>query len=147
MQEMLELEISFLGFEFEFFATASLKANFPQGYQVFISICCSTCSWCWLLHKVYPFAAFLCFRNIHRNRGFALSQMDQLDDNTFKRIFRVDHRTFDEILETIAPFLDEKNSGKSINSSGSPITKKTWLQLKHWTWLMTWGYQLMTRIK
>jgi hypothetical protein len=109
MQETLELGISFLGFVFDFFATASPKMYFPYGYKVFISICCTACSQCLLLHKVHSFVAFLCFRNIRRNRGFALGQMDQLDDNTFKRMFQVDHRTFDEILEPITPFLDEKN--------------------------------------
>ena len=68
------------------------------------------------------------FRNIRRNRGFALSQMDQLDESTFKRMFRVDRGTFDEILDTISPFL-EKSSNKAINSSGSPISNKTWLAI------------------
>ena len=64
-------------------------------------------------------------RNICRNRGFAIEQMDLLDPSTFKRMFRVDRYTFDEILEKISPFLDEKNDQKAINSSGSPVTNKT----------------------
>jgi hypothetical protein len=64
-------------------------------------------------------------RNICRNRGFAIEQMDRLDPSTFKRMFRVDRYTFDEILEKISPFLDEKNDQKAINSSGSPVTNKT----------------------
>jgi hypothetical protein len=45
-------------------------------------------------------------RNICRNRGFALGQMDRLDDSTFKRMFRVYWSTFDEILVAIEPFSD-----------------------------------------
>jgi hypothetical protein len=51
--------------------------------------------------------------------------MDLLDLSTFKRMFRVDRYTFEEILEKISPFLDEKNDQKAINSSGSPVTNKT----------------------
>jgi len=64
-------------------------------------------------------------RNMCRSRGFAIDQMDHLDANMFKRMFRVDQYTFDEILEAITPFLDEKNAQKAINSSGSPVTNKT----------------------
>jgi len=64
-------------------------------------------------------------RNICRNRGFAIEQMDRLDLSTFKRMFRVDRCTFEEILEKITPFLDEKNDQKAINSSGSAVTNKT----------------------
>lgn len=64
-------------------------------------------------------------RNICRNRGFAIEQMDRLDPSTFKRMFRVDRYTFEEILEKITPFLDEKNDQKAINSSGSAVTNKT----------------------
>ena len=64
-------------------------------------------------------------RNICRNRGFALGQMDRLDDSTFKRMFRVDRSTFDEILVAIEPFLEEKKVEKAINSSGSSISNKT----------------------
>jgi hypothetical protein len=41
--------------------------------------------------------------------------MDQLDDNTFKCMFRVDHPTFNEVLEAITPFLEEKEAKKVIN--------------------------------
>jgi hypothetical protein len=104
------------------------------------------------------------------NRGFALGQMDQLDDTTFKHMFRVGGATFDEILETITPYLDEKKSEKATNSSGSPISNKTRLAITlRWlaggsyidlcfawgvatsifysergiTWPMKWGYQCM----
>ena len=69
--------------------------------------------------------SFCVQRNICRNRGFAIEQMDRLDPSTFKRMFRVDRYTFEEILEKISPFLDEKNDQKAINSSGSPVTNKT----------------------
>ena len=55
--------------------------------------------------------------------------MDRLDDSTFKRMFRVDRPTFDEILEAIPPFLEEKKAEKAINSSGSPISSKTQLAM------------------
>jgi hypothetical protein len=64
-------------------------------------------------------------RNICQNRGFALGQMDRLDKSTFKRMFRADRATFDEILITIEPFLEEKKVEKAINSSSSPISNKT----------------------
>jgi hypothetical protein len=62
-----------------------------------------------------------------RSRGFAIDQMDCLDANMFKRIFRVDPYTFDEILEAVTPFSDERMAQKAINSSGSPVTNKTCL--------------------
>jgi hypothetical protein len=72
-------------------------------------------------------------RNICRNRGFALGQMDRLDDSTFKRMFRVDRSTFDKILVAIEPFLEEKKVEKAINSSGSSISNKTRLAVTlHW---------------
>ena len=72
-------------------------------------------------------------RNVRRNRGFALSQMDCLPDSVFKRIFRVDQGTFDEILAAIEPFLEQKKAEKAINSSGSPDSNRTRLAVAlHW---------------
>lgn len=72
-------------------------------------------------------------RNVCRNRGFALSQMDRLPDSVFKRMFRVDRGTFDEILAAIEPFLEQKKAEKAINSSGSPVSNRTQLAVTlHW---------------
>ena len=68
---------------------------------------------------------FFTYRNHHRNRGFALEQMDRLDDATFKRMFRVDRQTFDEILYMIEPIMVERDAAKATNSSGSQISAKT----------------------
>jgi hypothetical protein len=43
--------------------------------------------------------------NVHRLRGYALEEMDRLSPNVFKRMFRVDRATFDEILERVSPFV------------------------------------------
>ena len=51
--------------------------------------------------------------------------MDRLDNSMFKRMFRVDCATFDEILITIEPFLEQKEMEKAIKSSGSPNRNKT----------------------
>jgi hypothetical protein len=51
--------------------------------------------------------------------------MDRLPNSVFKRMFRVDRATFDEVLETIDPFLEQRKAEKAINSSGSPISNKT----------------------
>jgi hypothetical protein len=55
--------------------------------------------------------------------------MDKLDGNTFKGMFQVDHRPFDKLLDTISPYLDERNSRYVINSSGSGISNKNWLTI------------------
>jgi len=42
--------------------------------------------------------------NRKQNRGFALTEMEQLDPSIFKKMFRVDRSTFDEIVVLISPF-------------------------------------------
>ena len=64
-------------------------------------------------------------RNFHRNRGFAIEEMDRLDPSTFKKMFRVSRSTFDELLDIITPHLDQRNEVKAKNSSGSSISPKT----------------------
>jgi hypothetical protein len=72
-------------------------------------------------------------RNIRRNRGFAIDQMDWLDENTIKQMIRVDRATVDEILDTMSPHLDERKAHYAINSSGSAISNKTLLAITlHW---------------
>jgi DDE superfamily endonuclease len=51
--------------------------------------------------------------------------MDGLSPNTFKKMFRVDRETFDEVMERITPFVKVPNEVKAFNSSGGPITLKT----------------------
>ncbi len=63
--------------------------------------------------------------NFRRPRGFAVEEMDRLLPGVFKRMFRVDRPTFDEVLERISPFLNVRDEQKAINSSGSPIQART----------------------
>ncbi len=51
--------------------------------------------------------------------------MDRLDDTTFKRMFRVDRATFDEILYMIEPIMAQQDAAIANNSSGSQISAKT----------------------
>ena len=51
--------------------------------------------------------------------------MDRLDDTTFKRMFRVDRPTFNEILYLIEPVMVQRDAAKATNSSGSQISAKT----------------------
>jgi hypothetical protein len=57
----------------------------------------------------------------------------------FKCMFRVDRATFDEILITIEPFLEQKKVEKAINSSSSPISNKTRLAVT-FRWLAGGSY-------
>jgi hypothetical protein len=63
-------------------------------------------------------------RNIHRNRGFAVEQMDKLDDSLFKRMFCVDRGTFNYILARLESFFPLSVT-KAINSSGAVVPLKT----------------------
>eukprot|EP01031_Cornospumella_fuschlensis_P045526 gene45526-55718_t len=63
-------------------------------------------------------------RNAHRNRGFALNEMENLRDEVFKRMFRVDRDTFAELEELLKPIIG-RNEQKAENSSGSFISVRT----------------------
>lgn len=63
-------------------------------------------------------------RNHHRNRGFAVTEMAILDDETFKRMFRLDRGTFHELADDINPYID-RDASKAKNSSGSAIPTTT----------------------
>jgi hypothetical protein len=65
------------------------------------------------------------FSNLHRCRGFALGQMNELDDVTFKRMFRVDRAMFDMLIASISPYFRNLNVTRARNSSGSPISITT----------------------
>ena len=68
-------------------------------------------------------------RNFHRNRGFAIEEMDRLDPSTFKKMFRVSRSTFDELLDIITQHLIQCSEVKAKNSSGSSISTKTRLTI------------------
>jgi hypothetical protein len=47
--------------------------------------------------------------------------MGALSDVAFKKMFRVDHDTFNSILENISPFINVTNEVKAFYSFGGPI--------------------------
>ena len=69
---------------------------------------------------------FLCRkpRNRHRNRGFALLEMDLISIEEFKSMFRIDRLTFEELEEELDPIL-KKNEIMAKLSSGSTISTRT----------------------
>ncbi len=85
-------------------------------------------------------------------RGFVLEEMDHLDRNAFKKMFRLDRAMFDKVLEKILPHMRTHNDTKSANSSGAPLVLKTWLAVSL-CWLagtsyldlfFTWGLATST---
>jgi hypothetical protein len=66
-------------------------------------------------------------RNRHRNRGYAISEMNSLkilQPALFQRMFRVDVDSFDELVRLLDPVL-KKNEDFAILSSGSVISTAT----------------------
>jgi hypothetical protein len=63
--------------------------------------------------------------------------MDRLSDAVFKRMFRVDRPTFDEILDLISPIMIQRDEQKAMNSSGTQIHAKTHLAVTL-RWLCWW---------
>ena len=66
-------------------------------------------------------------RNSHRNRGYAVNEMNSLKTehpSLFERMFRMDVASFDELVDLLDPFL-KKNEKYAILSSGSPISTTT----------------------
>jgi hypothetical protein len=63
--------------------------------------------------------------NRHRERGWALRQMDELPDELFRRMFRLDRATFDAHVILLKDHMRPRNEQKAINSSGSAISFKT----------------------
>ena len=43
-------------------------------------------------------------RNFFRNRGYAIEEMDRLNDATFKKMFRLDRPSFEFLLQQIIVF-------------------------------------------
>jgi hypothetical protein len=62
-------------------------------------------------------------RNMHRQRGFALSMLDngQITEADFRRMFRMDRDSFFEIVARIDGII-QKDAQRATNSSGSPIS-------------------------
>jgi hypothetical protein len=63
--------------------------------------------------------------NRHRERGWALRQMDEMPDEIFRRMFRLDRATFDAHVILLTDHMRPRNEQKAINSSGSAISTKT----------------------
>ena len=76
---------------------------------------------------MFEFFLFCCFRerNLRRARNYALRLLESLDDKTFKKMFRVDRATFEDILDQVAPHIKVPNEVKACNSSGGSISLKT----------------------
>jgi hypothetical protein len=64
------------------------------------------------------------FKNRHRNRGYAIEEMNYLSDLDFKKMFRMDRLSFLELEKQLDPYLI-RNDVMSIRSSGSPISTRT----------------------
>jgi hypothetical protein len=60
----------------------------------------------------------------HRNRGYALEEMNRLNDREFQRMFRLSRNAFHDLEKLIEPII-QKNSQKEINCSGSAIPVRT----------------------
>ncbi len=54
--------------------------------------------------------------NRKRERGWALQQMDEMPDNLFKRMFRLDRATFDAHVSLLHGHMKERDVQKAINS-------------------------------
>jgi hypothetical protein len=74
--------------------------------------------------------------------------MERLDTSIFRKMFRVDCPTFDEIVKKISPFMKPHSETKARNSSGSPIYLRTrvavtlrWLAgASHLDLCFAWGF-------
>ena len=64
--------------------------------------------------------------NRHRNRGFALEEVNHLADSTFESMFKVTRAGFEELLEIISPsFMHDTSECMAVRSSGSVVSKRT----------------------
>ena len=53
-------------------------------------------------------------RNKHRNRGYALLEFDNLPAEMFKKMFRIDRLTFDELVDKLDPII-RRNEQQATN--------------------------------
>lgn len=63
--------------------------------------------------------------NRHRDRGYALQEVDHLSDNEFSSMFRMSREAFHRLLSLVAPFMHDTNETMAILSSGGPVSKAT----------------------
>eukprot|EP00981_Chlorochromonas_danica_P014836 scaffold9059_cov170-Ochromonas_danica.AAC.2 len=63
--------------------------------------------------------------NHHRDRGYALTEVNHLSDAMFSTMFRMDRAAFASLLRLVSPFLPDIDEHMAIVSSGSYITKAT----------------------
>jgi hypothetical protein len=62
--------------------------------------------------------------NQHRTRGYPLEELAHLNEQTFKRMFRVDRATFDMLVDKLTPLIS-RDETYATNSSGQPISVST----------------------
>jgi len=74
-----------------------------------------------MLSPLFNVYFLFCFSNVHRCRGFALDQMNQLTDSAFRRMFRVNRAVFEVLLNLVTPYFSNLNITRAMNSSGSHI--------------------------
>jgi hypothetical protein len=76
--------------------------------------------------------------NSHRNRGYALEEMDRLSDHIFLKTYRLDRASFNELVEQIDPLI-RRDAVKATASSGSEIPTRTRLAVTlRWLGGGTW---------
>jgi len=63
--------------------------------------------------------------NRHRNRGYALNEVDCLSEADFRKMFRMTREGFEELLTLVSPHLHQPNQRMASVSSGSHITQRT----------------------
>jgi hypothetical protein len=63
--------------------------------------------------------------NRHRDRGYALREVNNLSEADFSAMFRMNRASFATLLELISPFLPDGNERMARISSGSAVTKET----------------------
>jgi len=68
-------------------------------------------------------------RNRHRNRGFALGEVQHLSDSTFESMFRLTRAGFEDLLGIISPFMHDTIEHMAVRSSGSVVSKRTKLHV------------------
>jgi hypothetical protein len=64
-------------------------------------------------------------RNRHRNRGFALEEVNFLSDKDFRKMFRMDRASFEALLGMVSNFLPDVNQEMAKRSSGGAVSKRT----------------------
>lgn len=63
--------------------------------------------------------------NRHRNRGYAVEEVEQLNDAEFRKMFRMTREGFSSLLGILDAFLYEGDKEMARRSSGSCISKRT----------------------